>query len=334
MNGGFGAGSCGGSGLFGTHRLLVEQVEAVRAERLHDLRVDPHHEAFFVQKVPAILQATQHVTVRERQLADRTLRLVEALAADIAFCRLLAGLEGDPGSRLAEQALPLLGLELLAELGVGIVARAENVSDHLCILAVDAGTLSALAFKNTEQRSRNIRLERSLLVHRPGTTTIISIMRRSLTTSNLRSVANGRRDSASTVITAAGGSRLAHIELDLVNIDSGLVNFGADLLRANLGVDQAAVRFHKAARSDVAFVGSVVRRRSHLLGAVLALSISATEALRCGGADSGRCRASTTPAGDLTRRDGLVRRLSLVGAEMCASSAAAALRRVSRSSRL
>lgn len=95
----------------GTRRFFVEQIEAIGAERLHDLGVDPHRETFFVQQVPAILQATEHVPVREGQLAYRALGLVEALTTDIAFRRLLTGLEDDLGGRLAKQTLCLLLLE-------------------------------------------------------------------------------------------------------------------------------------------------------------------------------------------------------------------------------
>ena len=86
-----------GSLWFSASRLLIEQVEAVRAEGLHDFGVNPHDQAFLVQQVAAVLQATQQVSVLKGQLANGALGLVEALAAHITLGRLLTSSECDLG---------------------------------------------------------------------------------------------------------------------------------------------------------------------------------------------------------------------------------------------
>ena len=258
-----------------------------------------------MQQVPAILQATEYVSVFEGQLADRALDLVVALAAHIAFRRHLTGLEDELGSRLAQQTLPLVRFEFFTELGLRVVARTEDLSDHLRVLAVHASTLASLPLKNTNQCSRNISLKRSLLMHWASPAAIVGS---SFDYPLARSLTDVRHQVLATaILNVTIASLLTDVEFDLAHVYGTTVNGCSRNLSFNLLLgrfQEATLRTNHARALFSALIDDNISSRLHSVDSSMVVVAEGSLGYH---ALPGRCRSVATDLGELARRNGLVR---------------------------
>ena len=208
---------------------------------------------------------------------------------------------------MAQKALPLLCFEFLTELGLRVVARAEDLSDHLRVLAVHTSTLASLPLKNTKQCGRNISVKRALLVHWASPAAIVGVVRHKA--SGVLLLTDGFLLGLATGLFIVGASRLLNFQFDLVHVYCGCATVNVcnrDLRLHNLrsGVHEATVGANGARTGLNRLINDVCSRLlfvNSLPGVVAERTVFGCHALL------GRGRPSATDLCKLARRDSLVR---------------------------